>query len=209
MSLQSNKQLKILKLMGVDVWRLRQPHEVSDAGTLTGEDHLLDGENSDVPEVISEVAADIIWVSKGRGNPEARWLFICQDEQDKSGGLFATESVHSRLLDAILLSLELKRDDIFSFVATCKVPSDIAEAPLQTSIEEFLAKHTPQNIIVMGQECAAALLGTDKSMQTLRGETYRHPVSNSKVRVTYSLDWLLNHPLDKALLWDDLIKARG
>jgi hypothetical protein len=62
-------------------------------------------------------------------------------------------------------------------------------------------------IVAMGESVAQALLNTQASLENLRGKL--HPVGHAQLVATYDLAHILNSPLDKAKVWQDLCLARS
>ena len=60
-------------------------------------------------------------------------------------------------------------------------------------------------IVAMGESVAQALLNTRQPLETLRGML--HPIGHAQLVVTYDIVHLLNNPLDKAKVWQDLCLA--
>lgn len=75
-------------------------------------------------------------------------------------------------------------------------------------IADILAKVSDIKIIVaMGGSVVQALLNTQVSLEHLRGKL--HPMGNTQLVATCDLAHVLNHPLDKAKVWQDLCLARS
>jgi uracil-DNA glycosylase len=62
-------------------------------------------------------------------------------------------------------------------------------------------------IVAMGDSVAQALLNMQAPLEDLRGKL--HPIGNAQLLVTCDLAHLLNNPLDKAKVWQDLCLARS
>jgi hypothetical protein len=62
-------------------------------------------------------------------------------------------------------------------------------------------------IVAMGESVAQALLNTQASLENLRGNL--HPIGHVQLVATYDLAHMLNKPLDKAKVWQDLCLARS
>jgi hypothetical protein len=60
-------------------------------------------------------------------------------------------------------------------------------------------------VVAMGESVAQALLKTQASLEDLRGKL--HPLGHAQLVVTYDLAHMLNKPLDKAKVWQDLCLA--
>ena len=62
-------------------------------------------------------------------------------------------------------------------------------------------------IAAMGERVTQVLLNTQDSLENLRGKL--HSAGKARVIATYDLTHLLNYPLDKAKVWQDLCLARS
>ena len=62
-------------------------------------------------------------------------------------------------------------------------------------------------IVAMGESMAQLLLNTQDSLENLRGKL--HGAEKAHIIATYDLTHLLNYPLDKAKVWQDLCLARS
>ena len=61
-------------------------------------------------------------------------------------------------------------------------------------------------IVAMGESVAQLLLNTQDSLENLRGTL--HSAGTAYIIATYDLTHLLNYPVDKAKVWQDLCLAR-
>ncbi len=198
---QTNRQLEILRLMGVDVWQLRHgQHSLADCPAA-----VADNPETAVGDRTPREALE--WAARSAGNPDSEWLFVCQCDLAEVGDGLISGSARCQLYEALLFSLGLCLEDVFTISVVRQEVIDAGKEPLLPSLESFLARHQPRNFIVMGEQCAQALVKAEKPLAVLRNEKYRYPGSECILRATFSLDWLLEHPLDKAGLWQDLLKA--
>jgi len=80
-------------------------------------------------------------------------------------------------------------------------------APGNASLAAALAVVEPRGVLALGRAAAAALLGADAPLGTVRGRVHAH--AGLPVVVTFSLAFLLRHPAEKAKAWADLCLAVG
>ncbi len=62
-------------------------------------------------------------------------------------------------------------------------------------------------VVAMGESIAQVLLKTQEPLENLRGKL--HPLGHTQLLATCDLAHLLNNPLDKAKVWQDLCLARS
>ena len=62
-------------------------------------------------------------------------------------------------------------------------------------------------IVTMGESVAQVLLNTQDALENLRGTL--HSAGTAHIIATYNLTHLLNYPVDKAKVWQDLCLARS
>lgn len=150
----------------------------------------------------------------GVGNVNAQWMFVGEApgvEEDRQGEPFVGAA--GRLLNAMLLALGLKREQVYiANVLKCRPPqnrdpqgSEIAACLgyLQRQIEAV----APHVIVAMGRFAAHSLLKTDLPLGKLRGQ--RLSFGATPLIVTYHPAYLLRNPIDKRKAWDDLRLARS
>lgn len=150
----------------------------------------------------------------GVGDVRAQWMFIGEApgaEEDRQGEPFVGAA--GQLLNAMLLALGLKRDEVYiANVLKCRPPQnrDPQEAEvaaclgyLQRQIETI----APRVIVAMGRFAAHSLLKTDVALGKLRGQ--RLSFGDTPLIVTYHPAYLLRNPIDKRKAWDDLRLAHS
>ena len=100
-------------------------------------------------------------------------------------------------------------------VLKCRPPGNRNPEPDEVAqCEPFLRRQVelvqPKVVIVMGRFAAQALLGTDASIASLRGQVHGIDVGGRRVPVvvTYHPAYLLRNLADKAKSWADLCFAR-
>lgn len=122
----------------------------------------------------------------------------------------------------IQYEITMSEDKHWAFVCEVGIPADRMDIDSQDtlfknilralSIEKHsriqvtnLADVQVRIIIAMGESVAQALLNTQQPLETLRGKL--HLLGPTQLLVTYGLTHLLNNPLDKAKVWQDLCLA--
>ncbi len=148
----------------------------------------------------------------GTGKENSEWMFIGEapgEDEDRTGEPFTGHA--GRLLGNMLLAIGLKRENVYiANVIKCRPPEDrhphVAEVHaclpyLKRQIE--LVK--PKLIVALGKTAASALLDTDATIASLRGEV--HDYKGIPLIVTFHPAYLLRSPLEKAKAWQDLCLA--
>jgi len=158
----------------------------------------------------------------GVGHRHAEWLLVGEApgaEEDARGEPFVGQA--GKLLDNMLASIGLTRagatpQSVFiANVLKCRPPGNRNPEPAEVArCEPFLRRQVelvkPKLVLVMGRFAAQALLGTDASIASLRGQVHRIEVAGRRVPVvvTYHPAYLLRNLADKAKSWADLCFAR-
>ena len=157
-------------------------------------------------------------VVPGVGDEQADWLFIGEGpgaEEDEQGEPFVGQA--GRLLDAMLLSIDLKRGNnvYITNVMKChatgnRAPKEAEIAACTPYLKRQIALLQPKLIVLLGRVAVHALLGEDVSLASLRGQpvVYRNGEQSIPVIVTYHPAYLLRTLPDKAKSWEDLCRAR-
>jgi hypothetical protein len=113
---------------------------------------------------------------------DKHWAFLC--ELDTTAGLMDIDS-QGLLFKNILHALSIEKHSKMQVTNL---------ADIQVSI-----------VVAMGESVAQALLNTQQPLENLRSKL--HPIGNAQLVVTYDLAHMLNKPLDKAKVWQDLCLA--
>jgi uracil-DNA glycosylase len=158
----------------------------------------------------------------GVGHRHAEWMLVGEApgaEEDARGEPFVGQA--GKLLDNMLASIGLTRagatpQSVFiANVLKCRPPGNRNPEPAEVArCEPFLRRQVelvePKLVLVMGRFAAQALLGTDASIASLRGQVHRIEVAGRRVPVvvTYHPAYLLRNLADKAKSWADLCFAR-
>jgi uracil-DNA glycosylase family 4 len=158
----------------------------------------------------------------GVGYRHAEWMLVGEApgaEEDARGEPFVGQA--GKLLDNMLASIGLTREGetpqsvFIANVLKCRPPGNRNPEPAEVAqCEPFLRRQVelvnPRVILVMGRFAAQALLGTDASIASLRGQAHHIDVGGRRVPVvvTYHPAYLLRNLGDKAKSWADLCFAR-
>ncbi len=125
---------------------------------------------------------------------------------------------------AIQYEITMSEDKHWAFVCELGMPTDCIDVGLQSNLFKnilhalSIEKHSKMQltnladvpasmVVAMGESVAQALLNTQQPLETLRGKL--HPIGHTQLLVTCGLAHLLNNPLDKAKVWQDLCLARS
>lgn len=156
----------------------------------------------------------------GSGDQQADWLIIGDapgQEEDQQGEPFAGQA--GQLLDSMLAAIDLNRGNLnrsggvyITNVVKCSAPAnrnpephEMAQcAPHLLRQVELIA---PKVILLMGRFAVQAMLHTDASIASLRGQV--HTCQGIPAVVTYHPAYLLRTLTDKAKAWEDLLLARS
>lgn len=151
----------------------------------------------------------------GVGDEQADWLFVGEGpgaEEDAKGEPFVGQA--GKLLDNMLASISLKRGKnvYIANVVKCRPPGNRNPEPDEiATCAPFLTRQIqliqPKLIIALGKIAALRLLGTEKTIASLRG--HLHDFQGVPMLVTYHPAYLLRNMSDKAKAWEDLCLARA
>ncbi len=149
----------------------------------------------------------------GSGNKKARLMLIGEapgNEEDLKGLPFVGEAGH--LLDKILAAIDFKREEVFiANILKCRPPRNRDPEPdevrscypyLKLQIEHI----APKMILTLGRVAAQTLLGTSKTIQSMRGQV--HHYTTIPVMVTYHPAALLRNQEWKKPVWQDMQSLR-
>ena len=158
----------------------------------------------------------------GAGYRHAEWMLVGEApgaEEDARGEPFVGQA--GKLLDNMLAAVGLTRtgetpQSVFiANVLKCRPPNNRNPEPDEVAhCEPFLRRQVelvdPRLVLVMGRFAAQALLGTDASIASLRGQVHHIGVAGQSVPVvvTYHPAYLLRNLGDKAKSWADLCFAK-
>jgi DNA polymerase len=155
----------------------------------------------------------------GVGHQQARLMIIGEapgEQEDRLGEPFVGRAgqLLDRMLDAIALTRaasDAERQVFIANVLKCRPPGNRNPLPAEVAqCEPYLLRQIalvqPRLILAMGRFAAQSLLKSSEPIGRLR--TRVHEVQGVPVVVTYHPAYLLRNPVDKALVWDDLCRAR-
>ncbi|WP_405222464.1 uracil-DNA glycosylase [Lentisalinibacter sediminis] len=226
------ERLAYLRALGIDVWVLRgeetagevaAPVEDGGEDRVTGEEFQADPSADDWEALRARVSGCIrCALHEGRtqtvfgvGNPEADLMIIGEApgaEEDRRGEPFVGRA--GKLLDEMLRSLGLGRDDVFiANILKCRPPGNRDPRPEESAecrpyLRRQIALVRPRVILAVGRIAAQDLLESDEPIGRLRTRPHRFPEAAIPVVVTYHPAYLLRSPSQKRKAWQDLCRAR-
>lgn len=151
----------------------------------------------------------------GVGNPDAELMIIGEApgaEEDRRGEPFVGRA--GKLLDEMLRSLGLGRDDVFiANILKCRPPGNRdpraeESAECRPYLRRQIALVRPRVILAVGRIAAQDLLESNEPIGRLRTRVHRFPEADIPVVVTYHPAYLLRSPGQKRKAWQDLCRAR-
>jgi DNA polymerase len=161
-----------------------------------------------------ELAANRSQTVFGVGSECADWMIIGEApgaEEDRQGEPFVGRA--GRLLNAMLLALGLRRQDVYiANILKCRPPRNRDPRPEEAgACEPFLRRQIelvePRVLLAVGRVAAQNLLQTDAPVGRLRGRVHRFGERQLPLVVTYHPAFLLRSPEQKAKAWKDLLLA--
>lgn len=198
----------MLRLMGVDLWQPR--------ASTAGDAKLKLGaqKNSGKATLKGRLAIPAQpeqqhtgWIVACRGQPTAQCWLLCESDAAQGNAIFDLRSPHRRLLDAILFCLQLSTEDLH-LVNLCHTTASKPLPGLSDSLKTLMDGHQPAVIVLMGQQGAQSLLATDKPLSALRQQQYKLGGDHCILKITHSLNDLLQHPERKAEVWRDVMPIK-
>ncbi|HIF20097.1 MAG TPA: uracil-DNA glycosylase [Gammaproteobacteria bacterium] len=147
----------------------------------------------------------------GCGNEQSDWLFIGEapgKDEDLKGEPFVGRA--GRLLNEVIFSLNLKREDVYiANILKCRPPNnrDPSQDEIQsctTYLQQQIKMISPKIIIAVGRVAAQHLLNTDLTMAKLRGTVHSYGSKSIPLITIYHPAYLLRSPSQKHKVWSDL-----
>lgn len=147
----------------------------------------------------------------GEGNPRAELLFVGEGpgfEEDQSGRPFVGPA--GQLLTRIIEAMHLSREQVYICnVVKCRPPENRNPQPEEIQacrpfLQRQIAAIRPKVICALGTHAAHALLETSTPISRLRGRFHDH--AGLKVMPTFHPSYLLRHPEQKRVVWEDMKK---
>ena len=209
------------------VWERREPAPVSGTAVDSRAAHIAQLDWDALVAEAAECRSCPLGVQRrqnvfGVGYRHAEWMLVGEApgaEEDARGEPFVGQA--GRLLDNMLASIGLTREGetaqsvFIANVLKCRPPNNRNPEPSEVAqCEPYLRRQlelvSPRLVLVMGRFAAQALLGTDASIASLRGQVHHIEVGSRRVPVvvTYHPAYLLRNLGDKAKSWADLCFAR-
>ncbi len=199
----------VLRAMGIQTWRRRQPPPPAD--TVDWEGLQEDVRHCTRCELHRTRTQSVF----GTGDERADWMFVGEApgaEEDRQGLPFVGRA--GQLLTAMLAAIGLRREDVYiANVLKCRPPKN--RDPLGHEVqkcEPYLHRQVmhvrPEIIVALGRFAAQSLLKTTRPIGKLRGECFVYQDTGIPLVVTFHPAYLLRNPLDKGKAWADLCRAK-
>jgi uracil-DNA glycosylase family 4 len=151
----------------------------------------------------------------GVGDASAQWLIVGEApgaDEDRLGEPFVGRA--GQLLNSMLRAIGLAREQVFiANVLKCRPPGNRDPNPNEAAeclpyLEQQIALLKPKIMLAVGRIAAQNLLGTEKTLGSLRQQTHRFGDTQLPLVVTFHPAYLLRTPGDKRKAWEDLKFAR-
>jgi DNA polymerase len=215
----SGRHRQYLEAMGIQVWESRRPPP--GLPPLTDRTQRIAQMNwEELHTEVSHCTACPLHTTRtqgvfGVGNRQARWMIIGEApgaDEDRLGEPFVGKA--GKLLDAILMSLELDRGQVYiANILKSRPPNNRDPQPEEmAACWPFLNRQIelvrPEIILAVGRIAAQYLLQTEVAVGKLRGRVHRFGAQDIPLIVTYHPAYLLRSPREKRKAWEDLQLAR-
>lgn len=152
------------------------------------------------------------------GNPQARVMLVGEApgrEEDLQGVPFVGRS--GQLLDRMLAAIGLDRQGVYiANVVPWRPPGNRTPTPEETAIcrpfiRRQIALVDPDILICLGGAAAKELLDTREGILRLRGQWLAYDTGARSIRAMATLHpaYLLRQPLQKRLVWRDLLALKA
>lgn len=202
--------------MEVDVWGLRPDVLAADAQR---QEAMAEGEPSPTPSLpdvrpgpppatqptdrVAELPLTAAnWCAESEATEAVDWVFVCQTAIEP----LASSSPARKLYEAMLFSLGLDASEVCTVSTWSGAQNAAGKNSLETVLTGMMTTQRPKVIVVLGEQCAGTLLGSNPQQGTLRNVQHRY--AECPVVVTHGLEELLRRPEYKADTWQDLNMAR-
>ena len=153
----------------------------------------------------------------GDGNINSPIMIIGEtpvEEDEKTGKTFQGES--GKLLEKMLLAINLKKDNIYSsYAINFRPPED--RKPTNQEIKRysiFLKKHIsiidPKIIVIFGSTAMESVTSSNEKISNMRGNWKEIILKNKTypLMITFNPSYLIRFPENKKHSWDDLKKIK-
>ena len=152
------------------------------------------------------------------GNPAGRVMLVGEApgrEEDLQGVPFVGRS--GQLLDRMLAAIGLTRTDVYiANVVPWRPPGNRTPTPQETAIcRHFIERQIeiadPDYLVCLGGAAAKELMATTEGILRLRGQWRTYDTGRRTIPVLATLHpaYLLRQPLQKRLVWRDLLALRA
>jgi DNA polymerase len=212
----SERQLAMLREMGIRVWARDLPGDEADAGSAVG---IAERTAAPAPASPPQARAPATGYEPRPAAPPGRaaspaapavpavlvgadWLVVGEPFASATGEPDAAAAEQEQLLDNMLQAIRVSRRAAGREGRACHLPVEEGRADgLAAAIEAV----RPRCILALGRAAAATLLGGDEPLGKLRERV--HQRAGIPVVVTFALPYLLRHAADKPRAWADLCRA--
>lgn len=152
----------------------------------------------------------------GVGNQTADLMIIGEapgEDEDRQGEPFAGSA--GQLLNKMLLAIGLQREQVYiANIVKCRPPGSRVSSKEEADFcSDYLHRQItlvqPKLMLSVGKPSANHLLGLDKALDEMRGQTHTHKPTQTPVLVTYHPAELLQNPKDKRKAWEDLQRVQA
>jgi DNA polymerase len=141
-----------------------------------------------LPDIANMDWAELKQTLLGAGDQNAEWVFVGDVPTDGDAGV---------LLDKMLIAIQLQRGKNV-YLTQLSEPD---------YFKRQIALIQPKLIVAFGEKAAQYLLGSNDSLDVLRGTV--HQYQGVSLVASYAPTHLLQHTQDKAKAWADLCLARS
>ena len=216
----SERQLAMLREMGIRVWAPGTPGAMAEAGAATVVAErtpepaapraavpvarapvTADDRGADRPAPASREAATAAAPIAPGPLASAEWLVVGEPFASTAADP-AAAAEQELLLDNMLRAIRVSRGSEVREGRACHLPVDEGQA---AGIDAAIETVRPRCILALGRAAAMALLGVDEPLGKLRERL--HERDGVPVVVTFALPYLLRHAADKPRAWADLCRA--
>ncbi len=211
----SERQLAMLREMGIRVWAREAPADAAESGgaTLVAERTAapVPPPKARAPAAAYErrPAATLPVAGATPAGPAAPggwvaadWLVVGEPFAATDGAPDAAALEQEQLLDNMLQAIRVSRRAAGREGRACHLA---VEEGRDHQLDAAIEAVRPRGILALGRAAAATLLGGDEPLGKLRERV--HERTGIPVVVTFALPYLLRHPADKARAWADLCRA--
>ena len=205
-----SRKKELLTLMNIDVSWLK--YDTSRINEQTSFNDLMLQANNCHQCVLAKTRNKVVF---GKGNKNSNILIIGEapgKEEDLTAEPFVGRA--GKLLTEILLSIKLKRDDVYiTNTVKCRPPEN--RNPSSNEIEscasyldQQISLISPKVIILLGKVAAERILNSSEPMVSLRKKIHYYKDTKIPTLVFYHPAYLLRSPGEKKKVWEDILFMR-